>query len=69
MIYEVAIYIYFVIFLAMFHGLFISCNISGNEFLHNLIGAGVDGCNSCIGVALRNLSFPHETPAWIFYSK
>ena len=49
--------------------LFVPGNISGDELLHNLIGAGVDGCNSCIGVALRNLSFPHETPTWIFYSK
>ena len=43
MIYEVTIHIHFVIFLATFHGLFISCNISGNEFLHDLIGAGIDG--------------------------
>ena len=43
MIYEVTIYIYFVIFLAMFHGLFISCDFSSDELLHDLIGAGIDG--------------------------
>ena len=38
-------------------------NIPGNQLLHDLVGAPVDGLDPASGVALGYLRLPHEAPA------
>ena len=48
--------------LAQMGYLFVSDNMSGDEFLHDLVGAAIDGLNTCIHKGLSNGILPHISP-------
>lgn len=43
--------------------LFASDNLAGDEFLHDLVAAAVDGLHACVNKGAGDGIFPHVTPA------